>query len=98
MCDTGPYPLPTGDGFALVRDHFLHEPAYPWGAIAAELPYAVTEVLCFTPDAPIEVKVNDISTTFTKPADYLKDLHSVAVFARDTRTTPIEEYPPPGRR
>ena len=91
MADTGPYPLPDGSGFALVRDHILYEPAYPWAAPASDLPYAITEVLVFKPgDDPLEVKINDISTTFTTPTNYHKHLHSVAVFARDERTTPMD--------
>lgn len=89
MGDTGPYPLP-GGGFALIRDHFLNETGYPWSEIGEGLPYAVTEVLVFKPD-PIEVRINDIGTTFTKPADYLKSLDRVAVFARDTIDTPMSE-------
>jgi hypothetical protein len=87
MGDTGPYPLP-GGGFALIRDHFLDEQGYSWSTISDGLPYAVTEVLRFRPD-PIELKINDIGTTFTKPADYLKSLDSVAVFARDQLDTPM---------
>jgi hypothetical protein len=92
MGDTGPYPLPDG-GFALVRDHFLNETGFPWSEIGEGLPYAVTEVLTFRPD-PITLTINDIGTTFTKPADYLKSLSSVAVFARDTIDTPMSEIRP----
>lgn len=87
MGDTGPYPLP-GGGFALVRDHFLHETAYPWATVAEGMPYAVTEVMIFKDDS-IEVKINDIGTTFTTPSSYLEKLDSVVVFARDTIDTPM---------
>jgi hypothetical protein len=91
MADTGPYPLPDGSGFALVRDHILYEPAYPWAEVASDLPYAITEVLVFKPgDDPLQVKINDISTTFTVPTNYHRYLHSVAVFARDERTSPMD--------
>ncbi|WP_051471365.1 hypothetical protein [Patulibacter minatonensis] len=90
MCDTGPYPQEDG-GFIIVRDHILHERAYEWGACAEGLPYAVTEILSFKPGTdPLEVTINDISTTFTKPADYLKHLDAVAVYARDEQETPME--------
>jgi hypothetical protein len=92
MGDTGPYPLPNG-GFALIRDHFLNETGFPWSEIGEGLPYAVTEVLVFRPD-PIDLTINDIGTTFTKPADYLKSLERVAVFARDTIDTPMSGIRP----
>ena len=94
MGDTGPYPLP-GGGFALIRDHFLHETGFEWSHIGEGLPYAVTEVLCFKPD-PIEITINDIGTTFTRPQDYLKSLDRVAVFARDTIDTPMSGIRPVG--
>jgi hypothetical protein len=88
MGDTGPYPLP-GGGFALIRDHFLHEPSYSWAAKVGEsMPYAVTEVMIFHNDN-IDVTINDIGTTFTTPSTYLDHLHSTAVFARDTMDTPM---------
>jgi hypothetical protein len=90
MADTGPYPLPDGSGFVIVRDHFLHETAYPWAGVAEGQPYAVTEVMVFRPDSPIAVTVNDISTTFTEPSDYLRHLSEVAVYARHTRETPMD--------
>ncbi|MFI7167156.1 hypothetical protein ACIBM3_32370 [Rhodococcus erythropolis] len=89
MGDTGPYPLP-GGGFALVRDHFLHETAYPWATVAEGMPYAVTEVMVFDTD-DIEVTINDIGTTFTTPSTYLDSLSRVVVFARDTMDTPMSE-------
>lgn len=88
MGDTGPYPLPEG-GFALVRDHFLHESAYPWATVAEGMPYAITEVMTF--GSGIEVTINDIGTTFTKPSTYLDRLDRVAVFARDTLETPMSQ-------
>ena len=87
MGDTGPYPLP-GGGFALVRDHFLHESAYPWADVAEGMPYAVTEVMVFG-EGSVRVTINDIGTTFTEPNTYLDHLQGVAVFARDTLDTPM---------
>lgn len=90
LCDSGPYPVP-GGGFMIVRDHQLHETAFPWGHLADGLPYSVTQAMVFRPDAPIDVKINDISTTFTEPRDYHRHLSGAAVYARDTWDTPMAE-------
>jgi hypothetical protein len=86
--DTGPYAVP-GGGFMIVRDHFLHEPAYPWTQPTEGLPYAVIEAMVFRPDVPVDVKINDIGTTFTEPKDYLRHLSGVAVYARDREDSPM---------
>jgi hypothetical protein len=90
MQDTGPYPAP-GGGFMLVRDHWLHEPAYPWTQPTEGLPYCVIEAMVFRPDVPMDVRLNDIGTTFTQPSDYLRYLSGVAVYAKDREDTPISE-------
>lgn len=87
MADTGPYPLPDGR-FAIVRDHFLNETAYPWAGVAEGLPYCVTQVMVFPADK-VSATVNEIQTTFTKPTNYLEFLQAGAVFARDTIDTPM---------
>lgn len=89
MGDTGPYPLPDGR-FAIVRDHFLNETAYPWSGVAEGLPYCVTEVLVFPADK-VSATVNEIMTTFTKPTNYLDHLVEGVVFARDRIDTPMSE-------
>lgn len=89
MGDTGPYPLPDGR-FAIVRDHFLNETAYPWASVAEGLPYCVTEVMVFSSDQ-VEVTVNEIQTTFSNPSNYLDYLEGAAVFVRDTMETPMEQ-------
>jgi hypothetical protein len=89
MADTGPYPLP-GGRFAIVRDHFLNETAYPWSGVAEGLPYAVTEVMVFPADK-VAVTVNEIQTTFSKPSNYLDFLEGAVVFARDRIDTPMGE-------
>jgi hypothetical protein len=88
--DTGPYPVP-GGGFMLARDHFLHEPAYPWTGPTEGLPYCVTQAMVFRPDVPVRIAINDIGTTFAQPKDYLQYLSGVAVFARDREDTPMAE-------
>lgn len=87
MADTGPYALPNGK-FAIVRDHFLNETAYPWSGLAEGLPYAVTQVMVFPADK-VSATVNDIQTTFTKPSNYLDFIEGAVVFARDTMETPM---------
>lgn len=89
MGDSGPYPLP-GGRFAIVRDHFLNETAYPWSGIAEGLPYCVTEVLVFPADQ-VTATVNEIMTTFTKPTNYLDFLTEGVAFARDRIDTPMAE-------
>lgn len=89
MGDTGPYPLPDGR-FAIVRDHFLNETAYPWSGVAEGLPYCVTEVLVFPADK-VTATVNEIMTTFTKPTNYLDFLVEGVAFARDTIDTPMSQ-------
>ncbi|HEY5855662.1 MAG TPA: hypothetical protein VIW24_16850 [Aldersonia sp.] len=89
MADTGPYPLP-GNKFAIVRDHFLNETAYPWADVAEGLPYCVTQVMVFSADK-VSATVNEIQTTFSEPSNYLEFLESGVVFARDTMTTPMSE-------
>ncbi|GGL15943.1 hypothetical protein [Nocardia jinanensis] len=89
MADTGPYPLP-GNRFAIVRDHFLNETAYPWAGVAEGLPYCVTEVLVFSAEQ-VSATITEIQTTFSEPSNYLDFLESGVVFARDTMTTPMSE-------
>ncbi|MFI7167152.1 hypothetical protein ACIBM3_32350 [Rhodococcus erythropolis] len=89
MADTGPYPLP-GNKFAIIRDHFLNETAYPWAGVAEGLPYCVTQVMVFSADK-VSATVNEIQTTFSEPSNYLEFLEGGAVFARDTMTTPMSQ-------
>lgn len=89
MADTGPYPLP-GGRFAIVRDHFLNETAYPWAGVAEGLPYCVTQVMVFPADK-VSATVNEIMTTFTEPSNYLDFLEGGVVFARDRIDTPMSE-------
>ena len=88
--DSGPYPVP-GGGFMIVRDHWLNETAYPWSTPTDGMPYCVTEAMVFRPDEPVDIRINDLGTTFSSPPDYLKHLSGVAIFARDTIDTPMSE-------
>lgn len=90
LCDTGPYPLPDG-GFVIVRDHFLHDPTYEWASVVDDLPHCVTQAMFFRPDGPQEIAINDIATTFARPANYLKHLSGAVVYARDRWDTPASD-------
>jgi hypothetical protein len=88
--DSGPYPV--GDGeFMIVRDHFLSDDLYHWADVTEGLPHAVTQAMFFRPDAPLDVAINDLGTVFTKPANYLKHLTGMTVYARDRWDTPANE-------
>lgn len=88
--DSGPYPLADG-GFLIVRDLFVNEPAFPWSELSGDLPYAITLALAFRPDSGLTVKVTDLSTLFTEPANYLRHLSGVSVYARQRHDTPAAE-------
>ncbi|WP_289010051.1 hypothetical protein [uncultured Thermomonospora sp.] len=95
LSDSGPYLMPDGR-VLIVRDHFLHDPAYSWFDISSDLPHAVTQALFFGPPEGMEFTVNDLSTTFTDPPAYLPYLSAVAVYARDRWDTPVEQIRPLG--
>lgn len=82
--------MPNGE-FLLVRDHFLHDPAYHWADVAEGMPHAITQAMHFTPDTPLDLALMDGSTLFTKPGNYLKHLRGMAVYARDRWDTPASE-------
>lgn len=90
LSDSGPYLMPDGR-VLIVRDHFLHDPAYSWFEISSDLPHAVTQALYFSPPEGMTFTVNDLSTTFTDPPEYLPYLSAVAVYARDRWDTPVEQ-------
>lgn len=88
--DTGPYPFDDG-GFVLVRDLFVNEPAFPWSDDIEGLPYAFTIAMFFDAESGIETRMTDLSTVFTTPANYLPFVQAIAVYARETWDTPMEE-------
>jgi hypothetical protein len=55
------------------------------------MPYCVIEAMVFRPDEPMEVRINDIGTTFTEPTDYLRHLSGVAVYVKEREDTPVSE-------
>lgn len=88
--DSGPYPTEDG-GFVLVRDLFINEPAYEWSSTTEGLPHAVTIAMFFDADSGLKVRVQDLSTMFSDPANYLPHVKGVAVYARDRWDTPMSE-------
>lgn len=88
--DSGPYPLPNG-GFVIVRDLFINEAIFPWSDITSELPYAITQAMFFGPNTGLDVKLLDLSTLFTEPANYLPHIEGVAVYSRASYNTPMDQ-------
>ncbi|HEX4110699.1 MAG TPA: PEP-utilizing enzyme [Solirubrobacteraceae bacterium] len=91
LADTGPYPLP-GGGFVIVRDHFVNEPLWRWAReTAGDLPYAITEAMFFRDAPELTLRLLDVGTLFTEPANYLQYLTGAAVYVRDKWDTPVSE-------
>jgi hypothetical protein len=88
--DSGPYPVP-GGGWMVVRDHFLNDPHLHWSDVSDDLPHAITQAMFFKDDPGMKVSLVDNGTLWTQPANYLKNLVGVAVYARDRWDTPISE-------
>jgi hypothetical protein len=92
--DTGPYELPDGK-LLIIRDLFTNEEAYHWSEIsdAAKVPHCYTLLLVIDPDTMKldEIRVNDISTTFTRPKNYIEHVVGGAVFVRETWNTPMSD-------
>lgn len=88
--DHGPYPLPDG-GFIMVRDLFVNEPSFPWADVSGDLPYAVSLAMFFAADSGLDVKVTDLSTMFTEPANYAGHVQGVAIYTRQEWDTPMDQ-------
>ena len=92
--DTGPYELPDGK-LLIIRDLFTNEEAYHWSEIsdAAKVPHCYTLLLVIDPASMKldEIRVNDISTTFTRPKNYIEHVVGGAVFVRETWNTPMSD-------
>lgn len=92
--DTGPYQLPDGQ-LLIVRDLFTNEEAYHWSDVCdhEKVPHCYTIVLRIDPQAMglREIRVNDISTTFTRPKNYIPHITGGAVFVREKWNTPMGE-------
>jgi hypothetical protein len=92
--DTGPYPLPDGK-LLIIRDLFTNEEAYHWSDVCdhENVPHCYTLLLVIDPEGMglDEIRVNDISTTFTRPKNYIPHITGGAVFAREKWNTPMSE-------
>ncbi len=92
--DTGPYELPDGK-LLIIRDLFTNEEIYHWSDACdnAGVPHCYTLLLVIDPDTMglDEIRVNDISTTFTRPKNYIEHVVGGAVLVRETWNTPMSE-------
>jgi hypothetical protein len=95
--DTGPYELPNGQ-LLILRDLFVNEEVFHWSDVCDDekLPHCYTLALTIDPElmALNEIRVNDISTTFTRPKNYIEAITGGAVFAREKWNTPMGEVYP----
>jgi hypothetical protein len=92
--DTGPYPLANGN-LLIIRDLFTNEEAFEWSDVCdhEKVPHCYTVVLEIDPKEMglDEIRVNDISTTFTRPKNYIPAIKAAAVFVREKWNTPMSE-------
>ena len=92
--DTGPYPLPNGK-VLIIRDLFTNEEAFDWSDVCdhENVPHCYSLLLEIDADAmqAEEIRVNDISTTFTRPKNYIPFITGGAVFVREKWNTPMGE-------
>jgi hypothetical protein len=95
--DTGPYPLPDGR-VLIVRDLFTNEDAFHWSDVCdhEDVPHCYTAAVVIDAEAMglAEIRVNDISTTFTRPKNYVPYITGGAVFVREKWSTPMGEVRP----
>lgn len=93
--DTGPYPLPDGR-LLIIRDLFVNEEVYHWSDVCDDLPHCYTLAVVIDPEkfGLEEIRVNDISTTFTIPKNYIPGITGGAIFVRDKWDTPMGEVYP----
>jgi hypothetical protein len=93
--DTGPYELKDGK-ILIIRDLFVNEDVYHWSDVCEGLPHCYTLALVIDPEqlGLEEIRVNDISTTFTIPKNYVPAICGAAVFVREAWDTPMGEVYP----
>jgi hypothetical protein len=95
--DTGPYELPDGK-LLILRDLFVNEEAFHWSDVCDDegLPHVYSLALVIDPELMglAEIRVNDISTTFTRPKNYIQAIVGGAVFSREKWDTPMGEVVP----
>ncbi len=92
--DTGPYELPNGN-IMIIRDLFTNEDVFDWSDVCEHegVPHCYTLCMVIDPEAMglAEIRVNDISTTFTRPKNYIEAIVGGAVFVREKWNTPMGE-------
>ncbi len=95
--DTGPYELPDGK-LLILRDLFVNEEAFHWSDVCDDegLPHCYSLAVVIDPEllGLQEIRVNDISTTFTRPKNYIQAIVGGAVFAREKGHTPMGQVAP----
>lgn len=93
--DTGPYKLADGR-ILIIRDLFVNEEIFHWSDVCDGLPHCYTLAILIDPEklALQEIRVNDISTTFTKPKNYISAICGGAIFVREKWDTPMGEVYP----
>ncbi len=83
--------MPDGN-LLILRDLFVNESIYHWSDVCedAGLPHCYTMAMIIDPEKMglQEIRVNDISTTFTRPKNYIEAIIGGAVFAREKWDTP----------
>jgi len=94
--DSGPYPLPNGRTMIVREYSALAESWIPWSGVGADIPHGNLVVgLVFRPG--VSNRVNDLSSTFSIPADNLAWLEAMAVAAPTPdgglRQVPHEDLP-----
>jgi hypothetical protein len=95
--DTGPYELADGN-LLILRDLFVNEEAFHWSDVCDDegLPHCYSLAVVIDPELMglQEIRVNDISTTFTRPKNYIQGIVGGAVFAREKWNTPMGQVTP----
>jgi hypothetical protein len=79
----------------ILRDLFVNEEAFHWSDVcdAENLPHCYSLALVIDPEilGLQEIRVNDISTTFTRPKNYIEAIVGAGVFVREKWNTPMSE-------
>ncbi len=90
--DTGPYLQPDGR-ILIVRDLFVNEDLFHWSDVCEGLPHCFTLMVLIDPELMglEEIRVNDISTTFTIPKNYIEAVTGGAIFVREQHDTPMSD-------
>lgn len=90
--DTGPYQMPDGR-ILIVRDLFVNEDIYHWSDVCEGLPHCFTMLVLVDPELMglKEIRVNDISTSFTIPKNYIEAITGGAILVREQHDTPMGE-------